>query len=448
VYLLEGQFAISTSSTNGAGIQMATGTQLIGSGPGTVLRVPNSTNGDIFVINAATTSNIHIAQLSIDGNSTNQTTGNHYGIQFTAVSSSTIDTVTIKNTLRDAVYINNSRSNNITNNILHNSFYGITITGTSQNNIITNNIANTNAQYGIGVLGAGNTVVGNSTIGNTFYGIYLDGATRNTVTGNISRQNGAYGVYVGNVSTDNSITGNTLNANSIAGLYLNSGPLYNTISGNNLNSNTTYGIRFNAASNNTITGNTIDANAVAISLDTGSLNNLVDGNSLTLNTLGGLYIGNASNNNTITSNRFYDNAGATASSTIEIRGTSIGTLLSSNHITDTSGTGYAIRTDNLSTATIYVGNSYSGTGASSIGDFATGTTKYTQWDRITLETSSTTGQVAYSLFGAVGSSSVALASTTQLGTGNVISLNNSTGEVFTVPVFFIEVVLTYSQHSP
>ncbi|MFT5036700.1 MAG: hypothetical protein ACI9VM_000263 [Candidatus Azotimanducaceae bacterium] len=56
-------------------------------------------------------------------------------------------------------------------------------------------------------------------------------------------------------------------------------------------------------------------------------------------------------------------------------------------------------------------------------------TRYDQYNRTTL---TTTSGVGYNLFSIYGSSSVALASSTQLGTGNIFSYSNSSSEVFTL----------------
>ncbi len=395
VYLLEGTYMIATSTTTfdpayGIGVRMATGTQLIGSGPGTVLRlIPNINNnalGGFDIISASGTPAVYIGHLSVNGDKANQSLNDYEnGINFTAVSSSTIENVIVNNVRGTGIVL----------------YYG------STNNIITGNIANSNGS-GIDLVASStnNIVIGNTASFNTFNGISVLSASNNIITGNTANSNASYGINFAFESHFNTITGNTTNNNDY-GIDVNGSSNFNNITGNIANLNTFNGISLGFSEGNTVTGNTVNTNGFyGISLYTVT-------------------------SHVVTGNRLHNNGGSTALGGIRVTDTSLNNLISSNYITDTDGTGYAIMISSDSVGNTLVGNTYSGTGATSIGDFATGTTRYTQWDRITLDTTSS-GIQSYSLFGAVGSTSVAMASTTQAGTGKVFSLNGTSSEFFTV----------------
>ena len=60
VYLLEGDYSVNGTTT------MATGTMLIGSGQGTIIKLANNTNSNLNIIDASFTPYITIADLYID----------------------------------------------------------------------------------------------------------------------------------------------------------------------------------------------------------------------------------------------------------------------------------------------------------------------------------------------------------------------------------------------
>ncbi|OGZ10205.1 MAG: hypothetical protein A3C14_01545 [Candidatus Lloydbacteria bacterium RIFCSPHIGHO2_02_FULL_50_18] len=377
VYLMEGDYYLSTGA--GDKIQMATSTSLIGFGNSTVIHIASSTNATANAIAANTLSYVTIADLFVDGNQ-GRNTGFQNGIRFTSVASSTIRNITVATTTNHGIFLSSSNDNTLTGNTTNsNNGNGIYLSSSS-NNTLTGNTANINA-----------------------IGISLLSSLNNTLTGNIANSNSSIGISLSS-SNDNILTGNTANSSGNFGIYLLSS-LNNTVTGNTVRNNYD-GMKIYLSSNNTLTGNTADSNSHY-----------------------GFYLDSASNN-TVTANSLYNNGAAGANSSIYII-TSDGNVVSSNSIVDTAGTGYAIDIVNsTSDNNVLVGNSYSGTGASSINDLGTGT-KYTEWDRLTLDTKQL-GQVAYSPLSIFASSSVALASTTQMGTGKIMSLNNSSDEVFTV----------------
>ena len=426
VYLMEGDYILSTGA--GDKIVMATSTSLIGAGASTVIHIASSTNATANAIAANSTPYITIANLFVDGNK-GRNSGSQNGISFTSVSSSTIRNVIVATTTQYGILLNSSSNNTLTGNSANsNSWFGIffssstnnTLLGntansnlysgiyfiTSSNNTFLGNTTNSNYQYGISFSSSNNnTLLGNTANSNLYSGIYIVDSYANTLTGNIANSNVSNGIIL-SVSSSSTLSGNIVNNNAF-GIYLASGSGYNTVVSNSVNGNTFHGI----------------------TLDSNSNNNTVTANTASGNGRHGVYITTASNNNVVSSNRIADNGASNAYSGINIV-TSIGNLISGNNITDTAGTSYAISIDSGSTGTTLVGNIYSGVGASSISDLAPDT-KYTQWDRLTLDTKQL-GQVSYSPLSIFASSSVALASTTQMGTGKLMSLNNSLGEMFTI----------------
>ncbi|KKU81396.1 MAG: Periplasmic copper-binding protein, partial [Parcubacteria group bacterium GW2011_GWA2_47_8] len=286
---------------------------------------------------------------------------------------------------------------------------------------------NSGAQNGISFTSVSTSTIRNVTVATTTnIGIYLSSSSGNTVTGN-SANNSQYGIRLSS-SNNNTIIGNTANSNTNYGIYF-SLSSSNILTANTANGNV-YGIYLAVSNNNTFTANSTNNNTnYGITLDSSSNNNTLTANSINSNSNTGIYL-NSANNNTLTGNSLYDNTGSSAGSSIFVS-SSNNNIISSNRIQDTAGTGYAINISSSGSAgNTLTGNYYSGIGASSINDLGTNT-KYTQWDRLTLDTAQL-GQVAYSPLSIFASSSVALASTTQMGSGKIMSLNNAVGEMFTV----------------
>ncbi|NMB70302.1 hypothetical protein GYA27_03825, partial [candidate division WWE3 bacterium] len=142
----------------------------------------------------------------------------------------------------------------------------------------------------------------------------------------------------------------------------NSDSMYNVIS-NNLFINSTgwaEGLRIESDSN-TITGNTFDSNAQEGMVVTGN-RNTISGNLFTQNTTDGLYI-NGGDFNQVSGNNFHNNVG----DGIEILGDANNNSITSNTITDTAGSTYAINISATTVDNTYLAdNNYSGTGAASI----------------------------------------------------------------------------------
>ncbi|HSE35000.1 MAG TPA: right-handed parallel beta-helix repeat-containing protein [Candidatus Paceibacterota bacterium] len=293
-----------------------------------------------------------------------------------------------------------------------NGYIGVLLSETSSSTIdsliVTNvrstgiSLSGTNPSYNV----ISNNKVSYMSTAITSHGIIVAGL-HNTVHGNIINIV-ARGIYIGGATprTANSISANTITGATQEGIYVQANG--NSISGNTVEGGAT-GIRVFQVSNNTLSGNFIANNS---------------SNAIVVNSAG-----TSGDENIITGNMLYANAGSGVTAHISIDADR--TVISSNSIVDTAGTGPAISLSSGSASTVVSANVYSGPGARTIEDLSGGNTQYTQWDRLTLDTR-TLGEVAYSLLDIYASSSVALASTTQLGSGKILSLNNATGEKFTV----------------
>ncbi|OGZ05555.1 MAG: hypothetical protein A2845_04190, partial [Candidatus Lloydbacteria bacterium RIFCSPHIGHO2_01_FULL_49_22] len=374
VYLLEGDYILSTGA--GDKIQMATSTSLIGAGQSTVIHIASSTNATANAIAANSLTGVTIADLFIDGNGA-QNSGTQIGIQFTSVASSSIKNITATGTRQ----------------------YGISL-ASSQNNVISGNILTSN----------------------TSYGINLTASHKNIMNGNIANSNGGRGIYL-SASNENVITGNTVSSNGTYGIYLTSAS-NNTITGNTVSSNPGAGIVASSGTGLTISGNVATGNGIGINV--GSSYSTVVGNTIMNNLQSGIALLFASNI-TITGNALYGNGMFGVYPSIDISFSNDNTI-SSNNIRATS-TDPLIKFDSSSARNYVASNSYTNSDTTIYVSDASATTRYTEWDRLTLNTPD---QVAYSPLSIFASSSVALASTTQMGSGKILSLNNSVGEMFTV----------------
>ncbi len=138
-----------------------------------------------------------------------------------------------------------------------NGFYNGIYLDYSRSNNITDNTANSGSGSGIYLhfSSGGNIISGNRMNQNGFAGISFEVANNNVFIGNNASSNGEHGVYL-SYSSGNNLTDNTANSNSNYGFVLvdSSG---NTLTGNNASSNGNpgIGILYSSSSNN-VTGNT------------------------------------------------------------------------------------------------------------------------------------------------------------------------------------------------
>ena len=213
VYLLEGTYNISASiiidNTNGD----SSGTAIIGTGRGTVLKAygPNKVN----VINASSVNRILISQLMITDANTSGTI--NLGINFATVTYSKIDKVWVENIRGCGIYLSSSSFNNTisNNNVQGSTSDGIFLTSSS-NNIISNNNAQGNTFRGIYLSASNsNTISSNNVQGNTQQGIYLSSSSNDTIIANVVKDNGSQAGYYCGIVLDGSDS-NIISSNRVS----------------------------------------------------------------------------------------------------------------------------------------------------------------------------------------------------------------------------------------
>ena len=338
VYLLEGTYSISASINFDNTAPDDSNKALIGMGAGTVLRTTASL---VKVIDLSLANNILISQLRIDGNNLANTTG-----VYSASLYSTIDSVWMENIV-----------------------YGIWLSGYGSSVISNNYLESTVGLGGAGILVSGgsssNIISGNNIRAFDNSAIYVyPNANNNIISGN-SIQSCGYGV-TSMQAESTVITGNNIQASSVRGIG--SYGSYAVISGNNVQGSIGNGIY------------------LSLSLAT---NNIVSGNNVQGNGQYGIYIQSSASDNNITGNIISGNGGSNAYDGIKIEGASgspsNNNIISSNRISDASGSGYGINITADCDNSYLVSNYITGAGfTTEINDNGIGT-KYTGKDKITLQ---------------------------------------------------------------
>ena len=344
VYLFAGTYTVNGS------INVPNNTTLAGTGTGTVITIPNSTNANFTAITNSTTggngTGVIIQDLKLDGNKANQTAGPYamYAIQFNGMGSATLPGGKILN-------------------VSANNWYG--------------NGASVWTAAGIYInAGSRNTIANIVAQDNTTSGIIFNTSTYNSLTGSDFRGN-TYGIYV--AANNNTITGNTPSGNSSNGIYVNGNQ--NTITGNVATGNTNTNIYLYAASSNTVSSNQAlgSISADGIGLTSTSTYNIISSNTVQSNSTGGIYLGSPATNNTVTGNKIHNNGGNNNKG-IYLVGASSNTL-TNNTITDTanSASNNPINIDASSNNTYLSNNTFSSTAANgTIADAGTGTVYVSQ----------------------------------------------------------------------
>jgi parallel beta-helix repeat protein len=269
-----------------ASINLASNIALVGEGPGTVLRIPDGFNADLNVIYGSNVSRVLVANLKIDGNKANNSSGTMHGIYLSSVTYSEVRGCWVENMWSYGIYLRSSSNNNIiSGNIVQGSgSYGIRISSSS-NNTVTGNIVQGNGSYGIYLDSSSNnnTVAGNTVQGNGSYGIRIYSSNNNTVVGNTVQGNDDRGIVL-HYSNNNTVTGNTVQGNNYYGIHLNASN-NNTVVGNTVQGNSFHGIYIYYSNNNTVVGNSVLGNSQAtdnyydgICVNYNSSNNFISGN--------------------------------------------------------------------------------------------------------------------------------------------------------------------------
>ena len=234
-----------------------------------------------------------------------------------------------------------ARSCNISDNIISNSRYGISVGWSKYHTIKGNTISNT--QHGISFNnGPDNTVVGNTISNGVQFGsnlplgIAIWYSDHNTIKGNtISDAN--QGIVI-DFSEDNTVVGNTISN----GVQFGSDPPYgihawesndNTIVGNVVTNISYTGIRLgeSSATGNVVTGNIVSNTSVGISASFEASSNTIIGNNVSKNEVG-IEVWN-SNYNTITLNEISNNNNGIW------HDSSLGTTIHNNNITNNNWNG-------------------------------------------------------------------------------------------------------------
>ena len=217
-------------------------------------------------------------------------TDTYAGIYLSSSKNNTLIGNTVSNNTESGIYLDYSSNNTLIGNIASNNHYGIRLYKSNNNTL------------------SGNTFSGDNVLTSTDLGIDLMYSSNNVVSGNIASNN-TYGIMLysseyGN-SENNTITGNTA-SNNFCGICLRDSD-NNTISDNIASSNNGYGIWLDFSANNTVIGNTAsNTTTCGIYLEHSS-NNVISGNTVSNNT-NGIYLegggGNTISGNTASSNNY------------------------------------------------------------------------------------------------------------------------------------------------
>ncbi len=327
VYLMEGTYIVDGAIT------LPTNVTLTGAGKTTILKLKDGINANIKLIDAGSGTAKVVSNLKLDGNSSNNSSGAQTGVNFGSIGSTTTPGMTVDN-----LDIENFRNEAI-------------IGTTGARAVITNNFLVANGGGG---------------------SIYLNGINSSVVSNNVvqTTTGSAPGIFTrgdGSQVTDNRIT-------NAAGAGIDDSGKGDTISGNTITTTGSDGIVFGAYNNYIVTNNTISTSGRdGIRINISATNSLVSGNTITNSASNGINVYISNSNNTISNNTISASGTVTTTSSgIIVDNSSNSNTITDNNITDTAGTGYAIYVKN-GTANYLADNYYSGTGAASINDTATGT---------------------------------------------------------------------------
>jgi parallel beta-helix repeat protein len=160
----------------------------------------------------------------------------------------------------------------------------VQVASLSQNVFITNNLIK-NGGYGISLLPTTSkiTITNNTIVNHTFIGVQLQTSNYNVIRGNNIENNGGQGIEFSFNSNHNSILNNSIVSNIKEAILIEGvGSTVNTIMGNNISKNHV-GIRFSSASSNTIKNNNIQDSAMEGILLQTSSDNVIEMNNLIQN---------------------------------------------------------------------------------------------------------------------------------------------------------------------
>ncbi|RZB30843.1 MAG: hypothetical protein AEth_00797 [Candidatus Argoarchaeum ethanivorans] len=199
-----------------------------------------SENGSASCIVNASNSNDHVFDVqqnyvNITGFTVENATGtDKAGIYLNSTQHCNISANNVMNSY-DGIRLYSSSNNNITNNTANsNNVLGIRLWASS-NNTLTDNNASSNS-YGIRLYQSSSNTLTNNTASNNDYGIFLHYSSNNMLTSNTASYNDN-GIYLYS-SSNNMLTNNTANSNNDDGIHLQWFSSNNNIANNNLINNT------------------------------------------------------------------------------------------------------------------------------------------------------------------------------------------------------------------
>jgi len=236
----------------------------------------------------------------------------------------------------DGVALENSYGITVSNNSIDNEDwldeYGISIFGSSHDNIIVGNNCS-HCDEGVYLSNSyNNTIVNNTIYSNVGCGINLWLSDGNTLVNNTCRSNSNEGILLEG-SGHNTLSGNNCTGNYL-GIYLLSSSNYNTLINNTCDSNTDYGMEISSSGWNTLVNNTCTNNDDGIDLY-GSSHNILSNNTFSSNAFYGIYL-QSSINNTLFNNNC---SGATSGYGIALFASSNNNTLSGNNCSGNSADG-------------------------------------------------------------------------------------------------------------
>ncbi len=186
---------------------------------------------------------------------------NYYGICLMHCIDILISGNFVQDNYANGIYLYQSSSNQIKENIASGNVHGFVLFGGS-NNSLTDNKATENS-YGFGIYSSfSNTLGNNNATKNIFYGIFLTSSANNKIIGNIASEN-LYGFEILRYSYNNEFSGNLATYNTGCGFSIDS-CAYNNFFSNQITFNL-YGIKILSASSdnvfldNNFTGNDVNA---------------------------------------------------------------------------------------------------------------------------------------------------------------------------------------------
>ncbi len=264
----------------------------VNSGESIQAAINSATTGDMIYVHAGTyTENVNVNKtLTLQGAGAGVVTvhANDPDINVFSVTADYVNisgfTITGATSSPNAgIYIYNSNSSTIANNVISGNFVNIFISS-SDRNTLTDNI-----------------------VSDGDYGIYLGFSSDNNLTGNRATSNAQYGINLVDFSSNNTLRDNIASEGDYAGISMSYSSNYNTLINNTVNSNSGYcGILLIYSSDcNTLSNNTVNSNDGNAGILLWSSNdNTITANRVTNNSGYGIRLYNVSNNNLIYNNYF------------------------------------------------------------------------------------------------------------------------------------------------